>query len=348
MILRGAVQTGRREAAGFLSVPWVDQQIRNTFGLTPYPGTLNLRLADPDALARWNQLQRSGYGQLLRAPEGSGSCSATGYRVAVNGQVQGAVLLPGVEGYPPDVLEVVAVENLRHHFGLVDGDSCRLLVREDCGSRFNGVLFDLEGTLVDFQWQLAQAEDELRAAVGTLGFEPALFADDSYAGIRRRALELAPSSEERLEIDRRLGPIYDRYDQDALSRWSLREGARELLGDLKGCGLHTGLVSNIGHRAVTGALEKFGLEDLLKTIVTRNHVSQMKPDGDGIRRAMATLGLQAGATLMVGDSLSDLGAARDAGVSIAIVAGGESSPADVVAAGPDHQLQRLAQVADLV
>jgi phosphoglycolate phosphatase-like HAD superfamily hydrolase len=63
---------------------------------------------------------------------------------------------------------------------------------------------------------------------------------------------------------------------------------------------------------------------------------------------MADLGIAEGGTLMVGDSLSDLGAARSAGVAVAIVAGGESAADDVAAARPDHHLQRLAEVADLV
>ena len=348
MILRGTVVSGHREAAGFLAVPWVDRQLRDLFGLAPYPGTLNLELADPDALARWDRLRNSGSGQPLHPPEDSEFCSATGHRVVVNGQVQGVALLPGVEDYPPNVVEVVAAENLRDRCGLVDGSTCRVQVWENSGPRFTGVLFDLEGTLVDFQWQLVKAEDELRATVGELGFDTALFRDDNYAAILRRALELSPSPETNLEIHRRLGPVYDRYDQDALSRWSLREGARELLEDLRGCGIRTGLVSNIGRQAVTGALGKFGLEDSIETVVTRNDVTRMKPDGQGLHRAMAELGVNAAHTLMVGDSLSDLGAARAAGAAIAIVAGGESSPADVTAAKPDHQFQRLAQVADLV
>ena len=348
MILQGTVVSGRREAAGFLAVAWVERQLRDGFGLVPYPGTLNLQLSDPDAMARWGRLQRSTSGQRLQPPEGNDFCSATGYPVAVNGQVKGVVVVPEVEGYPPDVVEVVAAENLRQRFGLADGGTCRLLLREDSGAGFDGVLFDLEGTLVDFQWQLAEAESELRAAVSGLGFDAALFTDDNYAAIRRRAFELAESPEARLEIDQRLGPIYDRYDQDALSRWSLHKGARELLADLQGCGIRTGLVSNIGRGAVAGALRKFRLEDCVETVVTRNDVSQMKPDGKGIRQAMAALGVAAGQTLMVGDSLSDLGAARNAGVAIAIVAGGESSPAAVAAAKPDHQIERLAQVTDLV
>jgi len=348
MILRGTVVSGRREAAGFLAVPWVTGQLQDTFGLAPYPGTLNVRLSAPAALARWGRLQRVDGGQRLKPPKGSGFCAATGYPVAVNGQVPGIALVPAVEGYPPDLVEVVAAENLRQRLGLADGEVCRLLLREGSEPRFDGVLFDLEGTLVDFQWQLAVAEDALRTAVSGLGFDASLFTNDNYAAIQRRALQLAPSPEAQAAIGRRLGPIYDHYDQDALSRWSLREGARELLEDLRGCGIRTGLVTNIGRRAVTGVLEKFGLGNALGAVFTRDDVTRMKPDGEGIQRALAALNVGAEQALMVGDSLSDLGAARDAGVAIAIVAGGESSPTQVTAAKPDYHLQHLAQVADLV
>ncbi len=349
MILRGTVVSGRQEAAGFLAVPWVERQLRDGFGLTPYPGTLNLRLDDPDAPRRWARWQGAGGGRRLQPPEGSGFCAATCYASEVDGEVPGVVVVPEVEGYPLDVVEVMAAENLRRRLDLRDGGTCRLLLRPDSAPRIDGVLFDLEGTLVDFQWRLAEAEAELRAAAGTLlGMASLRFERDNYAAILRHALELAPTPETRLEIRRRLGPIYDRFDEDALSRWALREGARELLADLRGCGIRTGLVSNIGRQAVTGALGKFGLEDSLEAVVTRNDVEAMKPDGEGIRRAMADLEIAEGGTLMVGDSLSDLGAARSAGVAVAIVAGGESAPADVAAARPDHHLRRLAEVADLV
>ena len=111
------------------------------------------------------------------------------------------------------------------------------------------------------------------------------------------------------------------------------------------------LVQNSGFAllaAVAGALKKFGLAGTVDVAVTRNEAARMKPDGDGIRRAMAALGAAAPRTLMVGDSMSDLGAARDAGVAVAILAGGESSPAEIAAGGPDHQFRSLAEVADLL
>ena len=37
--------------------------------------------------------------------------------------------------------------------------------------KYTAAIFDFEGTLVDFQWQLKPAEDELRHAFAELGFD---------------------------------------------------------------------------------------------------------------------------------------------------------------------------------
>lgn len=210
------------------------------------------------------------------------------------------------------------------------------------------VLFDFEGTLVDFQWQLQEGEAALRATLGEAGFEPSLFAADNYAAMRHRALRLAADDVARAEIDRRLGPVYDRFDLDALRRWSLREGAKEVLGALRGAGVRVGLVTNIGRQAIDRALERFQLSTALDTVVTRNEVTWMKPEAEGILRALESLKRPTVEAMMVGDSLSDLYAARNAGVRVAIILGGESSPDEIAAHGPDHTLARLADVAALV
>lgn len=335
--LRGTVQTGRREAAGFLTIPWVAERLRARYGFVPYPGTLNLRIETPEDQERWEAL-RDGPGWWTLHPGEEGFCAAACVPVRVQGEAGGVVVVPRMPGYSRDLVEVAAVENLRERLGLRDGDPCTLEVLAP--PVFACVLFDLEGTLVDFQWKLREAEEKLRDAVAELGYDRRGFTSDNYAGIRHRALDQAPSPEAREAVDRRLGPVYDRYDLDALSRWKLREGAPELLRDLAAHGVCLGLVTNIGRRAVEGALDRFGLRPLLAAVVTRNDVERLKPDGDGLQRALQRLECE-GPALMVGDSLSDLFAARNAGIPVAIVAGGESSPEDVRTHRPDHLLASL-------
>lgn len=334
--LRGRVESGRREAAGFVSLPWVGEQIRDRYGFTPYPGTLNLRLHDPAQRDRWAAL-RAGPGWWTLAPGEEGFCPASCLPVRVEAGASGVIVVPRVPGYPEDLVEVVAAENLRGLLGVRDGDPCRLEVPPR--PSFVCVLFDLEGTLVDFQWKLAEAEAALRHAAVGLGCDPTGLASENYAGIRHRALERAPPE----AVDRALGPIYDRYDLDALSRWSLRDGARELLHELAGHGVALALVTNIGRQAAGAALERFGLGTFFGAVITRNDVGRMKPDGQGIGDALHLLG-GAGPALMVGDSLSDLLAARDAGIPVAIVAGGESSADRILAHRPDYFVSCLGEL----
>ncbi|MBE0617281.1 MAG: HAD-IA family hydrolase [Proteobacteria bacterium] len=343
MELRGTVQAGRREAAGFVSLPGVSGQLLSWAGTRPYPGTLNLRLEAPEDLARWREL-RSGAGGWILPPLGTDLCPATCYPVLVQGSVPGTVVVPQVLGYPEDVVEVVASMHLRDRLGLEEGGPCRVRLVEDL--RFECVAFDLEGTLVDFQWKLAEAEAELRAAAAGLGCDPALLARENYAGIRHRALDRAATAEARREVDRRFNPVYDRYDLDALSRWSPREGAAEVLRHLAFRGVRLALVSNIGRQAAHAALERFGLAESLGAVVTRDDVERMKPEPEGIRRALQLLGCD-GPALMVGDSLSDLFAARNAGIPVAILAGGESDAAAIRAHSPEHRLSHLWELGPL-
>ncbi|NTU60343.1 MAG: HAD-IA family hydrolase, partial [Deltaproteobacteria bacterium] len=344
---------GRREAAGFLAVPWVEEQLREKVGFVPFPGTLNVRLGDADSLEAWAALRRSEAPVRLVSPDPA-FCDAGAYPVRLNGAVFGAAIVPVVEGYYPDVVEVVAAEGLRVRFGLGEGDPCsvepldRVPELGSAGRRKGAVLFDFEGTLVDFQWLLADAEAELRGVLADLGFDLAPFAKDNYAVLRTRALDQNPSEAVRGELERRFGEIYDRYDLDALSRWALRPGAAELLARLRADGVKMSLISNVGRAALHRALEKFGLSSAFDAVISRNEMTRAKPSGEGLRRAMELLGASPADTLMVGDSFSDLYAARDAGVEVAILLGGENPPADIERARPDHVVASLLAVATFV
>ena len=209
------------------------------------------------------------------------------------------------------------------------------------------VLFDLEGTLVDFQWNLSMGEKELRQVMAQAGFPPSLFSGADYAGIWNGAVDAAPS-QTWPELKGRLGLVYDRWDQDALSRWCLRPEAAQTLAFLRKRSLAVGLVTNIGARAVGKVLDRFALRDFFTRVVTRNDVSYMKPRGEGLQKCLAGLGVREVDALFVGDSVTDIRAAREAGVRVAVLRGGESRVEDLSVAGPFRLLSSLADVQTLV
>lgn len=213
---------------------------------------------------------------------------------------------------------------------------------------FQALLFDLEGTLVDFQWKLLDAAREAKEELRRLGFDPSTW-EDNYATLRNNAVQLATQrGVAKREVMNRIDAIYDRYDQDAASRWSVLPKVKSSLPHLKvEKQLKLGLVSNIGKQAIAGALPRLELSGLFDVIVTRNDVEMLKPSGEGIKIALGKLRAADSYTLFVGDSVTDILAAKDAGVKVAIVQGGESASTSLVAANPTYLWRTIEELETL-
>lgn len=123
--IRGEVVSGAGLAAGFTELPWVREQTRERLGFVPFPGTLNVRLRAPEALAAWARLKaRPG---IPLEPE-PGFCAARCHRVLVEGRAEAAVVVPAVAGYPADVVELLAPVRLRAALALEDGAAVAMVV----------------------------------------------------------------------------------------------------------------------------------------------------------------------------------------------------------------------------
>jgi phosphoglycolate phosphatase-like HAD superfamily hydrolase len=210
--------------------------------------------------------------------------------------------------------------------------------------KYPAVIFDFEGTLVDFQWQLKPAEDELRRAFAGLGFAGDAFAQGNYATMWNDAAELLAQQGRLTELRQALCPIYDRWDLDALTRWAPRPGAAALLGRLVAGGARVGMVSNVGRSALASALARFDFARWLSPVVTRDDVTYMKPGAEGILRALAHWQAAAGDVLFVGDSRADVFGARAAGMPVAIIRGGECAESAFADAPPDHMISQLSEI----
>lgn len=120
--MSAVVVSGSGQGAYFMALPWVREAIHRAVGFEPYPGTLNVRLVDPDALAAWRRIRLGS--ALTLTPPPTESCGAQLYPVIVAPDVRAAVIVPDVTRYSDDVLELIAPVHLRDHLAL--GDDARL------------------------------------------------------------------------------------------------------------------------------------------------------------------------------------------------------------------------------
>jgi riboflavin kinase len=116
----GRVVTGKGAAVGFTSSAWARDGFIRLVGIDPYPGTLNLMVAEGPEREAWRRLQAQP-GIVMAAPDPAW-CDAVLFPVTVNDRERGAIVVPKVSGYDPGQVEIIAPVRLRGALGLRDGD----------------------------------------------------------------------------------------------------------------------------------------------------------------------------------------------------------------------------------
>lgn len=115
LVFKGRVVSGLGLGRFYVTLPWVVTQIRENFGFTPYPGTLNLKV-EKDV----RRLIEDKANVEIKPAEGF--CRGLAIEVSVGGCMRVVAVIPKVVDYPEDLIELVAAENLRVKLNLKDGD----------------------------------------------------------------------------------------------------------------------------------------------------------------------------------------------------------------------------------
>ena len=108
-----------------MALDWVQKALREGLGFSPYPATLNLKLESEKDITVWQEVQRQMPGLDIISPDPS-FCQARCFLVEIEGRYKGAVLLPGVEGYTADKIEVLAPVRLKDQLRVRDGEQITL------------------------------------------------------------------------------------------------------------------------------------------------------------------------------------------------------------------------------
>ena len=127
--LLGRLTTGIGQGTHFTRLDWARHQFVEKLGIDPFPGTINLIIDDPESMKVWNRLQGTPGVRINNPNDGPHDCDARCYPVSIDSQIDGAIVLPEVAGYPPIQIEVIAAKRVRDLLGIEDGDSLRLEIQ---------------------------------------------------------------------------------------------------------------------------------------------------------------------------------------------------------------------------
>ena len=208
-----------------------------------------------------------------------------------------------------------------------------------------GLLFDLDGTLVDTFDQILQAQNEALAVFG----EPPLRADEL------RPLIGIPLAKQ-METTRGMAPgprvaaineeYYRHFRRLVRIRVRVYPGVRETLAVLRSRPI--GTVTTRRRTVADLMLRKAGIRRYFRTVVGGDDVSRSKPEPDLPLFAAKSLGLPPEQCIVVGDAPVDILAGRAAGARTIAAAYGYGRREELLAAQPSAVLERFADLPRLL
>ncbi len=217
-------------------------------------------------------------------------------------------------------------------------------------TRLEGILFDLDGTLID-------SAADLRAAVNRLlderGLPPASLSAIKKMigdGTRRlvfRALDAAGQPPDEAGLDGAEARFMEFYMAAPAELTEAYEGVAETLRGLAARGLVLGICTNKPARATAAILDQLGLAPLFRGVSGGDSAPVRKPNPGHIRDALARMRTAAASTLMVGDNEHDVHAGHAAGLrTVAVTYGYARLPYPEL--GADWLIPRFADLATIV
>ena len=117
--VKGVIASGLGEAAFFTGLDWVKQQCREKLGFEPYPGTLNLKVGSEDLMLMSSLVEEEG---VRLVPPTANFCEAACLKVSI-GTVEAAAILPHVDDYHENTIEIIAPVKVKERLNLEDGDT---------------------------------------------------------------------------------------------------------------------------------------------------------------------------------------------------------------------------------
>lgn len=213
------------------------------------------------------------------------------------------------------------------------------------GSRFDLVVFDWDGTLVD---SLANIVGAMQATIDALALPPRSDAEVRAViglGFGEVLGQLFP--ELSVRDHERVRAAYREYFLGAGHKAQLFPGVRETLDALDAAGLTLGVATGKAHAGLVRELEETGLAGLMAATRCADQCSS-KPAPDMLLQLMDELLHEPVRTLMVGDSEYDLLMARAAGTASVGVSGGAHGRVRLAALAPLAVIDSVVELPEIL
>jgi phosphoglycolate phosphatase len=215
------------------------------------------------------------------------------------------------------------------------------------------VLIDVDGTLVDSVPDLAFCVDEMMKQLGMPVRGEAAVRQWVGNGVQRlteRALTNDLDGYPDAELFACAMPIFmELYAENTSKRSRLYDGVVEGLDFLQSCkGLKLGCVTNKAEQFTLPLLKDLGIFDRFEIIISGDTLPEKKPHPLPLLHAAEKLCVKPEDAVMIGDSKSDVKAARAAGFQIICMTYGYNHGEDIRNYHPDAVIDSMTELNNLI
>lgn len=214
------------------------------------------------------------------------------------------------------------------------------------------ILIDVDGTLVDSVPDLAFCVDAMMERLG--GPPRGEAAVRNWVGngverlVRRALIGQLDGEPGEADFERALPIFLKLYAENTSRRSLLYPGVREGIDYLNAAGYALGCVTNKAARFTEPLLRDLGVRDDFGIVVSGDTLPRKKPDPLPLLHAAEHFGVRPADALMIGDSVSDVKAARAAGFGIVCMSYGYNHGVDIRTADPDAVIDSMADLRELL
>ena len=196
------------------------------------------------------------------------------------------------------------------------------------------VIFDLDGTLLDTVGDLGAAVDHALELRGLPGHSPEEYKAMVGHGVKNLVTQALPEGcRDEATVLAALKDFREWYEAHIAVKTRPYPGIPELLRDLAASGVKLAVASNKFHEGTVALIERYFPETEFVAVLGNKPGLPLKPDAEVVRSILRVAGVAPGRAVLVVDSVSDIRTACAGGVACIAVAWGYRPATALAAAG---------------
>ena len=203
------------------------------------------------------------------------------------------------------------------------------------------VIFDLDGTLKEFNLDIKACRTEIINLLTQQGFSRSLFsiketAFDMLVNVKKHLNTKGMEKQEFTKIKDMIFSVVEDFELEAARTAKMFAGIPETLKTLRDMKLKIALCTISSEKTTSYILKRFNLEQFFDAVITRESVFEVKPHPTHLEAALNAVKVSSQEAVLVGDSVKDIECAIQLNVLAVGVTTGLSSIEELTCSGAHY------------